>query len=194
MLRLSLRNLRKIIWVAFVVVCAVPRVGQADVLGSASPLAELRQAAEALADVEPDSVRPQRPELLLQTGVKDSAVSAQLAAQQVAASERPAPRTFRSEIKEAIRSAVHAEIAREAMGRPMLPGPLGSGKGNHKESEPADNAHGNAANSKSAALQSQLARHNQAVSQARGQSKSEINDKLLLHPAKGVPGGGQALR
>jgi hypothetical protein len=193
MLRLSLRNLDKIIWVAFVVVCALPRVGRTDDSPAASPLVELRQAGEALADVEPDSVRTQRPELLLQSGVKDSAVSVQLAAQQVVASEQPAPRNFRSEIKEAIRGAVHEEIAREAMGRPVLPGSVASGKGNPKDSDSAENGRGDAANSKSAALQSQLARHNQAVSQAKSQGKSAINEKLQLHPGNGVPGRGQAL-
>ncbi len=188
----TLLSLLALVWALL-----VPRLGFSD--GGSSPLAELRLAGEALADVEPERpVAPPR-ELLPAQPVREG--SAAVAAVSVVrgeevtepARDKGVGRQLRAELKETIRSAIHDEIEREVQQRPSVPGALSARKGVQKSGDSSENGRSEAAQSKSAALSSQQARQNQAVAEAKKENKGQMN-KLLLPPSVGMPGKGQALR
>ncbi len=95
-----------------------PRVGLAE--GGTTPLGELRVAAEALADVDPDLVLPPQRTRETPPVIHDSTAAAATHGTADSRQDNSHKESFRSEIKEAIHGAVRAEIAREAMGRPVL--------------------------------------------------------------------------
>jgi hypothetical protein len=96
----------------------MPRVGHSE--GGITPLAELRVAAEALADVDPDLVLPPQRSRQIPPVIHDSTAAAATHGTADSRQDNSHKESFRSEIKEAIHGAVRAEIAREAMGRPVL--------------------------------------------------------------------------
>jgi hypothetical protein len=99
------------------------------------------------------------------------------------------PKKERTEIREAIWSAVSEEVSREVMGRTRPNDGIGKGKGNNSPSDDQSEQKGKseAARLKQAALQSQQARQNQMASEARKNAKAQGN-KLLIPLGTVVPG------
>lgn len=170
-----------------------PSLGRTE--GESMPLAELRAAAEALADVEPELVLPRRHEGQLGTTTREPAAAA-LDGTRDSPKDKPHDKSFHSELKEAIHGAVRAEIAREAMGRPTLSQSVAHAKGAAKPSESSDSGRGEAGSSGKAALQAQQARQNQAISQAKkaGKGESLMTGKQMTPPSKDFTGKPQAVR
>lgn len=172
----------------------MPRVGHSE--GGITPLAELRVAAEALADVDPDLVLPQQRSRQIPPVIHDSTAAAATHGTADSRQDNSHKESFRSEIKEAIHGAVRAEIAREAMGRPVLAQQRDRSKGTSKPNDSFDSGRGEAGASGKAALQAVQAHQNQAVSQARkaGKGESLMNGKPMNPSPKDISGKSQALR
>ncbi len=172
----------------------MPRVGHSE--GGVTPLAELRVAAEALADVDPDLVLPQQRSREIPPVIHDSTAAAATHGTADSLKDNSRQESFRSEIKEAIHGAVRAEIAREAMGRPVLAQPRDRSKGSAQPNDSIDSGRGEAGASGKAALQAQQAHRNQAVSQAKkaGKGESLMNGKSMSPSPKDFSGKPQALR
>jgi len=171
-----------------------PRVGLAE--GGTTPLGELRVAAEALADVEPDLVLPPQRSRETPPVIHDATAAAATHGTADSRQDNSPKESFRSEIKEAIHGAVRAEIAREAMGRPVLAQQRDRSKGSAQPNDSNDSGRGEAGASGKAALQAQQAHQNQAVSQARkaGKGESLMNGKPMNPSPKDFSGKPQALR
>lgn len=172
----------------------VPRVGLAE--GGTTPLGELRVAAEALADVDPDLVLPPQRTRETPPVIHDSTAAAATHGTADSRQDNSHKESFRSEIKEAIHGAVRAEIAREAMGRPVLAQQRDRSKGSAQPNDAAESGRGEAGASGKAALQAQQAHRNQAVSQAKkaGKGESLMNGKPMNPSPKDFFGKPQALR
>ena len=152
-----------------------------------TPLAELLSAAEEQADLFPeDKHQPRKNDLLVPQGhaKTDSAESKKVDSSNANGNDRAqTPKKERTEIREAIWSAVSEEVSREVMGRtrPNDGIGIGKGKGNNSPSDDQGEQKGKseAARLKQAALQSQQARQNQMASEARKNAKAQGN-KLLI--------------
>ena len=147
-----------------------------------APLVELRAAAEAQADIDPDAPTwPRKEGVLLRLPHEASAVT-KAESLTGASHTKLASEVSRVAIKEAIRGAVHEAVAREVADRPRLALGPSSGKGTPKANETAENDRSDAGQSRAAAAQSQQARQNQAVSQAnrmaRGQSAKRMSTTI----------------
>lgn len=160
--------------------------------GVLSPLAEMRAAAEALADVEPDGVRPPRPEIPGARGPRSGehgaaedphAAAAGKGGDAARASHDPA--STRAALHAAIRSAVHDEVAREVQALGRAPGAAAQGKG----AGPGEPARGEAERASDAARQAQQARLNRAVGQSRGMGQGHSNKPLIAAPPASVRPG-----
>ncbi len=171
-----------------------PRVGLAE--GGTTPLGELRVAAEALADVDPDLVLPPPRSRQAPPVLHDSTSASASDGTPDSRQNNSHKDSFRSEIKEAIHGAVRAEIAREAMGRPVLAQQRERSKGSAQSNDSAESGRGEAGASGKAALQAQQAHRNQAVSQAKKEGKGEslMNGKSMNPSPKDSSGKPQALR
>lgn len=152
-----------------------------------SPLLELRAAAEAHADVDPDAVAVPRRDSLPVALPHEVTASVKADTLTVRAEAKAAGVSGRVDLKEAIRGAVHAEIAREVTDRPQVGSALGAGKGTPKPNETGESGRSEVGLSRAAAMQSQQARQNQAVSQAnkaaRGQSE-KLMGPTIIPPGK----------
>lgn len=167
--------------------------------GGLSPLAEMRAAAEALADVEPDVVRPARPELPGAPGARagePGATERAHATGKVGGVDRAelvrAERGSASAaLHAAIRSAVHDEVAREVQALERAPRSAAPGK----SASPGEPARGEATRASDAARQAQQARLNRAVGQSRGQGQGQgqgqgrSNKPLITAPPAAVRSG-----
>ncbi len=158
-----------------------------------SPLVELRAAAEALADVEPDAPAVPHKEAIPTILPRDTTATAKAEGLTLSANPAPSPGAARANVKEAIRSAIHEEVGRELVDRPSIVKRFERGKGTPKQADSADNGRSEAGQSRAAALQSQQARQNQAVSQANKETRGQ-SGKLVTPPVMGPPPRGQALR
>ena len=165
--------------------------GRADLLPS--PLSELRAAAEALADVEPDALPVPRRESVPAALPRETAAAAKAESLTSAANLGLPQSPLRPSLKDAIRSAVHEEVGREFVERPSIVKGIERGKGTPKPADSAENGRSEAGQSRAAALQSQQARQNQAVSQANKEPKGQ-SGKLVTPPVMVPPSRGQALR
>lgn len=122
-----------------------------------SPLVEMRDAAEARADIDPRGDRLQRPAPLLQKLNVAPFISSP---------------PSRGALREAVRAAVRSEVARE-LAAPELSTEGGRGRGNlnrdkadkaDKAQGGSDDAHGASEQARSAAIAAQEARRNSDVS------------------------------
>lgn len=166
--------------------------GRSQAQALPAPLAEMRAAGEALADVEPELPSPPRRDALppaalasngghekeaasAKDGAKDSAKdSAAMAAARASA---------RAELHAAVRSAVHSEIAREVQSVGRSANGLALGRANKASGEPS---RGEAAHANEAAAQAQQARLNREVSRGRGAMEGK---PLVDNLGKGVRSG-----
>lgn len=172
--------------------------GQSQAQAQPSPLAEMRAAAEALGDVDPEPLALPRRDALPVTaqasggahekapeserakdGAKDSAKdNAALAAARASA---------RAELHAAVRSAVQSEIAREVQNIGRTANGLANGRANKESGEPS---HGEAKQANEAAAQAQQARLNREVSKGRGHMYGK---PLTGNPSNGMPKAGWSL-
>lgn len=146
-----------------------------------SPLAEMRAAAEAQADVDPEAVSLPHREVL--PGGRPAAAGT--AAGEGGASSA-AKDGARAALHAAVRSAVQAEIAREVHGiGPATEAAKAQGKGRNKDAPGASAAEpgrSQAAHANEAAAQAQQARLNRAVGQERGIGPVKNDKKMVGKP------------
>lgn len=160
-----------------------------------APLAEMRAAAEVLADVDPEAGGAPRRDTLppkaqapggaqekesakesTRDGAKDHAKDGDAASHA----------SVRAELHAAVRSAVQSEITREVQSISRSANGLALGRANKESGEPA---RGEAAHANEAAAQAQQARLNREVNQGRGRMYGK---PLVGNPSTGAPQAGRA--
>ncbi|MFO0579871.1 MAG: hypothetical protein U1A78_38345 [Polyangia bacterium] len=148
-----------------------PGVGRAQVAETrAEPWLEMKAAAEAMADVDPEPALPPRSDVA-RTGQPGAGRAKEAAADS-------APHAARAELHDAVRSAVREEIQQEVRGvghGPSQPGTAAVRRGAQGESARSDAARAN-----DAASQAQQARLNREVSRSREKSQGK---PLVTPPA-----------
>ncbi|MFO0577191.1 MAG: hypothetical protein U1A78_24560 [Polyangia bacterium] len=161
--------------------------------GGLSALAEMRAAAEALADVEPDGVRPARPEGPAVQGARSgepgaaerspaSGKASGIARAELARAERA---SGSAALHAAIRSAVRDEVTREVQALERAPRAAAPGRA----ASPGEPARGEAERASDAARQAQQARLNRAVGQSHGMGPGRSNKPLITLPPAAAGAG-----
>lgn len=135
--------------------------------GAATPLAEMRAAAEALAEIDPGLPNRAGEALLIQSP----------------GSRAPDRNTL---IRDAMREAVRSEVAAERAA--LERASAGRGAGAAKADSAADNGHSAAGQARAAAAQAQQAQRNSNVSQLHRQNQAD----MVKAPASGR-GVGQSI-
>jgi hypothetical protein len=146
-----------------------------------APLAEMRAAAEAQADVDPEAAPLPHREVL--SGKKPAAAGSPSGQ---GAAPAAAKDGARAALQAAVRSAVQAEIAREVQGIGAgSDAAKGSGRGRDKDTPGASAAEpgrSQAAHANEAAAQAQQARLNRTVGQERGLGPIKNDKKMVGKP------------
>lgn len=158
-----------------------PGRGGAD--GVPAPLAEMRAAAEAQADIEPEAALIPRREVL-RGGRPATAGTA--AGEGERAASAAAKEGSRAALHAAVRSVVQVEIAREIQGiGPASDAAKARGGGQNKDAPGASTAEpgrSQAAHANEAAAQAQQARLNRTVGQERGIGPVKNDKKMMGKP------------
>ena len=163
--------------------------------GGPSPLAEMRAAAEALADVEPDVARPARPEVPAAPGARSGEPGAPGAIERAAASgkvggaaraelARAERASVNAALHAAIRSAVRDEVTREVQALSRAPWAVAPGR-----AASAGEPRGETERASDAARQAQQARLNRAVGQSHGMGQGRSNKPLVTLPPAAAGAG-----